>query len=159
MNRNDVVDVLSVVASASRRSIGETDVDVWQAVIGGLPKDYALQAVRDHLRDEPGVWIEPGHIYQRARALRRDELDREPDEVRGARQEALAAKAAEDVAELAQRKSIPVEPEKFMRPVSNHLRVSCPWCHASVGQRCVVPGTNVELTRQHAHPARLELLA
>lgn len=76
MTRDDVIDVLSAVAAADRRTVGEADVDVWQAIIGGLTKDFALQAVRDHLRDRPGVWLEPGHVYQRARAIYRDELDR-----------------------------------------------------------------------------------
>jgi hypothetical protein len=77
MNRNDVIDVLSVVAAATRRSVGESDVAIWEPVIGSLPKDLALQAVRDHIRDSPGVWLEPGHVYQRARAIHRDYLDRE----------------------------------------------------------------------------------
>jgi hypothetical protein len=76
MTRDDVIDVLSVVAAATRRTVGEMDADIWQAIIGELPKDLALQAVRDHLRDQPSVWLEPGHVYQRARAIRRDELDR-----------------------------------------------------------------------------------
>lgn len=76
MTRDDVIDVLTAVAAADRRTVGDADVDVWQAIIGELTKDFALQAVRDHLRDRPGVWIEPGHVYQRARALRRDEMDR-----------------------------------------------------------------------------------
>lgn len=76
MNRDDVIDVLTAVAAGDRRTVGDADVDVWQAIIGELAKDYALQAVRDHMRDRPGVWLEPGHVYQRARALRRDELDR-----------------------------------------------------------------------------------
>ncbi|MES5383874.1 hypothetical protein [Mycolicibacterium conceptionense] len=72
MNRNDVIDVLSVVAAATRRTIGETDVEVWQRIIAPLPKDVAMEAVRDHLRDKPGVWLEPGHVYQRAREIMRE---------------------------------------------------------------------------------------
>lgn len=77
MNRNDVIDVLSVVAAATRRSVGETDVAIWEPIIGSLSKDLALQAVRDHIRENPGVWLEPGHVYQRARAIRRDEMERD----------------------------------------------------------------------------------
>lgn len=76
MNRDDVIDVLSVIAAATRRSVGEADVAIWEPVIGALPKDLALQAVRDHIRDSPGVWLEPGHVYQRARAIRRDDMER-----------------------------------------------------------------------------------
>src|SRR6476620_1328278 len=140
MNRDDVIDVLTAVAAADRRTVGEADVDVWQAVIGDLPKDLALQAVRDHLREKPGVWLEPGHIYERVRAIRRDQLEREPDEHRDARQEALAAKVAQDIAVLAATKAIP----KYQRPDVNPLTVKCPWCKAGIGTRCYVPGTKVQ---------------
>lgn len=67
MTRDEVIDVLSVVAAATRRTVGELDVTIWQGVIGSLDKADAIQAVGDHLRDKPGVWLEPGHVYQRAR--------------------------------------------------------------------------------------------
>lgn len=165
MNRNDVIDVLTAVAAADRRTVGDSDVDVWQAIIGELSKDFALQAVRDHLRDRPGVWIEPGHVYQRARALRRDELEREPDSAREARQEALAAKASEDATELAERKGIPAaDAPRFTRKSItdiNPLTVKCPWCNAGFGTRCTIPGTQIQLeehppTRTGFHPSRIE---
>jgi hypothetical protein len=120
-------------------------------LIGGVDRLYAEKG--------DGYRPLPADIARVARELRRERAEREPDEVLTARQEALAAKAKEDAAELAARKGLPVAEAKFRRPVSNHLRVACPWCHASVGQRCVVPGTDVVFTRQCAHPARLELLA
>ena len=94
MNRDDVIDVLSVVAAATRRTVGEVDVDVWQAVIGELPVmgmvrgervNMPLKAVRDHLAEQPGVWLEPGHVHQRVRAMIRDHLERESDEMRDRR--------------------------------------------------------------------------
>jgi hypothetical protein len=102
MNRNDVIDVLAVVAAATRRSVGEVDVEIWQGIIGPLTKDIALEAVRDHLRDKPGVWLEPGHVYQRSREIQR-ERNRKPS----ADYQALCdAKAApdEDPAVTAQRR-------------------------------------------------------
>ncbi len=158
MNRNDVVDVLSVVAAASRRTVGETDVDVWQAVIGNDDKQLALRAVRDHLAECPGVWLEPGHVHQRVRAYVRDQIEREPREAREARQEALAAKAAEDAQELAERKGIP-GPVKFARrKPAAALSVRCPWCKANIGNRCVVPNTN-ERPQGGFHPSRVEAAA
>jgi hypothetical protein len=153
VNRNDVIDVLSVVAAATRRSVGETDVDVWQAVIGDLGKEQCLLAVRDHLRDRPGVWLEPGHIVERVKAKRRDELDRESDEERDERQKALERKVAQDVAELAEQKAIP-GPAKVSRPTANPLMVHCPWCHSGVGTRCIVPRTS-QVMREF-HPSRVE---
>jgi hypothetical protein len=95
MNRDDVIDVLTAVSAADRRTIGKADVDVWQAIIGDLHRDLALQAVRGHLRDEPDVWMQPGHVYKRARALHRDMLDRESDEHRIARQTSQESMAAD----------------------------------------------------------------
>ncbi|MFV8049921.1 hypothetical protein [Mycobacterium sp. 48b] len=69
MNRNDVIDVLTAIAAADRRTIGQADVEIWQAVIGELPVGVALEAVRDHLRHQPDTWIQPGHVYQRARKI------------------------------------------------------------------------------------------
>lgn len=165
MNRNDVIDVLSVVAAATRRSVGETDVEIWLGVIGDLDKPDALQAVRDHLHDRPGVWLEPGHIVERVRAARRDRLEREPDSAREARQEALAAKALEDAEALAERKGLPGPtarqfPRKSITGV-NPLTVKCPWCNAGFGSRCTIPGTQVQLeehppARTGFHPSRIE---
>ena len=152
MNRNDVIDVLSVVAAATRRTIGETDVDVWQAIIGDDDRELALRAVRDHLANQPGIWLEPGHIHQRVRAYRRDQLEREPDTAREARQEALAAKAAEDLELLAERKAIPTN-TIHRRPAPAALTIRCPWCRASTGRPC----TNTATQKPCApHPARIE---
>lgn len=158
MTRDDVIDVLSVVAAATRRSIGETDVDIWAAVIGGDDKDLAMRAVRDHLAEQPGVWLEPGHIHQRVRAIVRDQHEREPLAVKAARMEALESKAAEDIAELAERKGIPTTPKYTRTPAGkpNPLSIPCPWCHASPGQRCHIPKLNKPLTKRRFHDARIE---
>jgi hypothetical protein len=102
MTRDDVIDVLTAVAAADRRTVGQIDVDIWQAVIGELRKDLAMRAVGDHLRNSPGVWLEPGHVYQRARALHREELEHEPSVHRVARQTKREALAAADVSEIAE---------------------------------------------------------
>lgn len=153
MNRDDVIDVLTVVAAASRRTVGNADVDVWHAVICDLPKELALRAVRDHLRDKPGVWLEPGHIYERVRAIRREELDRESDGERDARQKALERKVEKDVDALAASKAIP-GPVKYPRPTANPLMVHCSWCHSGVGTRCIVPRTTQVM--KEFHPSRVE---
>jgi hypothetical protein len=150
MNRDEVIDVLTAVAAADRRTVGHADVDVWQAVIGDIPKDFALQAVRDHLREQPGVWLEPGHVYQRSRVFMRDQLEREPTELREARQAMLDAKAAADAAE----REHWAGPLKHLRPRVNSLMLPCPHCHAGSGARCVVPGTN-RPPHGGTHPARI----
>lgn len=155
MNRDDVIDVLTAVAAADRRTVGAADVDVWQAVIGDLPRDFALKAIRAHLQEHPGVWLEPGHIYQRWKTFHRDQLDREPDHAREARQEALAAKAAEDIEELAERKGLNTAPKPFQPRRHPELTVRCPWCAANIGNRCVVPNTTTVLSNGF-HPCRTE---
>lgn len=155
MNRNDVIDVLTAVAAASHRTVGNADVDIWEGIIGDLQKDSSLRAVRDHLREKPGVWLEPGHIYERVRAYRRDQLEREPDEAREARQSALEVKVAEDVAELAAGKSIP--DDKYRRLEGNPLLTPCGWCGAGVGSGCTIPGTRDLLQKgRRFHPSRLD---
>ncbi len=157
MNRNDVIDVLTVVAAATRRTVGEADVEIWGGIIGELDKDLALRAVRDHLKYKPGVWLEPGHVYEGARAIRRDELNRETDAQREARQQALEAKAHPDIEELARRKGLPSSdaPKYVRRPQPPELKVKCPWCKATPGKRCSVPRTDNPL--KGFHPSRTDL--
>jgi hypothetical protein len=141
MTRDEVIDVLTVVAAATRRTVGAADVDIWQEVMGHCDKQLSLKAVRAHLRERPGVWLEPGHVVAGVRAIRNEEIERESDEQRDVRQRALEAKVKEDVAELAAGKGIPAA-VRFHRPQSNYLTVRCPWCKASVGRPCTVPQTN-----------------
>lgn len=157
MNRDDVIDVLTAVAAADKRTVGDADVNVWQEIIGGLHRQDALRAVRDHLRDQPGVWIEPGHVYQRVRSFVRDQIEREPRAAREARQEALAAKAAEDFEALAERKGLP-GPVKFQRGARPEVLVACPFCKAKVGEPCGVndpSGRREPLRKSRAHHSRL----
>lgn len=150
MNRDDVIDVLSVIAAHDRRTIGEADVILWQNVIGELPVDTALKAVRDHIREEPGVWLESGHVYRRARGFIRDQLEREPDEVREARQAVLGVKAAADDAE----RTPWTGPPKHARRPANPLLVRCPHCGASPGKHCTAPGSH-RPPHGGMHPARI----
>jgi hypothetical protein len=160
MNRADIIDLLAAIAAVDRRTIGQADVIVWHDIIGGLPKDLAFQAARNHFRECPGVYLEPGHIYQRVRAIRQDQLEREPDEIREARQEQLAAKVEQDAAELAEAKSIPAGDPKFRRPKNSPLRVPCPWCKAGVGSPCTIVGSRTPLRREpRFHPSRIDAAA
>lgn len=140
MNRNDTVDILALVSAADRRTIGATDVDVWFGVIGELGRDECAQAVRDHLRQDPDVWMQPGHVYKRARAIRRDLLEREPEERRSARQTAQEAKAAEDVRELAVGLSTRHMGMKPQRPTPEYKAAKAeldnfPWINGYEGAR------------------------
>lgn len=166
MNRNDTIDVLTMVAALDRRTVGETDITAWGTVLGDIDPREAAEAIIAHFRECPGIWLEPGHIVERVRAARRDQLAREGDAVREARQEGQAAKALEDAEALAARKGLP-PPERvnYTRASAIHginpLAVPCPWCKAHIGARCVTPGTGVMLMpdgnlRTGFHPIREE---
>ena len=69
MTHDDIIDLLSYAAAFDRRTVGKFDVLAWYDLIGDLPKDLALQAARDHYREQPGVWLEPGHIVAGVEAI------------------------------------------------------------------------------------------
>lgn len=158
MNRNDVIDVLTAVSAADRRTLGQADVDVWEAVIGDLPKDLALRAVRDHLREKPGIWLEPGHIYERVRAIKRDQLARESREEREARQAQLEAKSIEPIRRLAEHLALDVglKYHRRGRDERRELEVVCPWppCRAAIGRPCYNDATGKP--RKDFHPSRTD---
>jgi hypothetical protein len=166
MNRNDVIDVLSVVAAASRRTIGETDVDVWQAVIGEDDKQLALKAVRDHLAECPGVWLEPGHVHQRCRTYRRDMLEKEHtkrilDEGCAARTLAIEQANRDRIEELTAEIGRP----DYTRPSQVHginpLSVDCPYeaCRAKTGYVCTNSSYKGGKPRKDPHPGRIDAAA
>jgi hypothetical protein len=116
MTRNELIDVLSVIAAATRRTVGETDVEIWGSVIGHLDKDLALEAVAMHIREKPGVWLEPGHVVANARGILRDRAARSPLQL-GPKVQEGPVKAAYDAV--------------------GALSVDCPACEAPAGEFCV----------------------
>lgn len=155
MNRDEMIDVLSVVAAATRRTVGRADVEIWMGICGDVPEAFARQAIRDHMRDSPGVWLEPGHIWQRWKAYRRDESGREiAAEIHSAeaiasqrRLKAIAAGVNTDAPAARKRKTPDLE-----------LSVRCPWmpCRADVGRACV-GHDGKPLRKTKYHPSRTDL--
>ena len=81
MDSSDIIDLLTIVAVADKRTIGEADVVLWRQTLGYLNKDDCVDAIMAHRREQPGVWLEPGHVLQRVRAAIRDRYERaDPDE-------------------------------------------------------------------------------
>ena len=165
MNRNDLIDILTVIQVIDHRTIGEADIIAWGDLIGELPKDLALQAVRDHRREQPGVWLEPGHIVARVRAIRQDRYDRSDIHQRGGYEAICDAKAAEKVTAmvtvLAERKAIPDEPRQFIRRSANELptplSVPCRYCHAGPGHWCTAQSTGQPMRQGSGyHPCRAD---
>lgn len=160
MTPDDVIDVLSAVAAVDRRTVGEADVIMWHQIIGHLPKDLALQAVVDHFREHPGVWLEPGHIVAGVRAIRHDRFQRQSlDEIEAYNDE-MDARLSPKIAELADRKTIPDDDLKFTRPNVNPLRVPCPYCHATPGRWCATQSTGQPMRHgQGYHPSHIAAAA
>ena len=161
MSPEDIIDLLCVIAAVDRRTIGEADVAVWHELIGDLPKDLALQAIKDHFREQPGVWLEPGHIVAGVRAIRRDRAMREPLEAREDDELGegyVAAMLA--VAEIGRRIDGDTHwPHRNPPPGSSPLAVACPYapCRAPVGRRCFNSATKRALKGHH--PSRLDAAA
>jgi hypothetical protein len=111
-----------------------------------------LQAFYDGPSERP---IGVGDLIHHARIAKRDRLEREPDEMREARQVQLDARIADQIAEITAGKTVP----EFTRPSARHganpLSVRCPWCNAGVGQHCAVPQTS-HRPAGGAHPSRIE---
>ena len=105
MNREDIIDILTAVAAVDHRTIGQTDVTLAR-LIGDLPKDLAIRAVIDHRRECPGEYLEPGHIYQRVRAIRQDMFQREPLEDIEAHNDRTDERLAPLITELGEAKTV-----------------------------------------------------
>lgn len=74
MTRNEVIDLLTLIASFDRRTAGKTDVTAWQAAVGDLAWPDAQAAVIEHFRESTD-WLMPAHIRQRVAAIRQARLD------------------------------------------------------------------------------------
>lgn len=160
MNKQEVAVLLREVAVTDKRTVGPPDVEVWSAILtDDIPLGFARQAVIAHFREKPEFWLNPGHIVERWRAYRRDQLDREEDAAREARQAALDARNVEVLGVASLVESITAEPitPKHVRRSEQHglnpLVVPCPWCKATVGRACTNSATK---QNTEPHPSRVE---
>jgi hypothetical protein len=151
MNRVEIIDILTAVQVVDHRTVGEGDILMWGAIIGDLSKDDALQAVLDHRREQPGVWLEPGHIYERVRAIRQDRFQRQPLTDIEAHNDRTDERLAPLILELAEANSVN-QVLTYRRPKHNPLTVACTYCHASIGHHCTSGGH----TMRRYHDSRVE---
>lgn len=77
MTRDEVIDLLTLITSFDRRTVGTTDVAAWKLAIGDLDFAEAQAAVVAHF-SKSTEWLTPAHIRQRVRAARDDRLARTP---------------------------------------------------------------------------------
>lgn len=76
MTSDEVWDLLELISSIDRRKVGLTDRQTWEGLVGDLSAADAQAAVIAYYR-ESREWIMPADVRARAKAMRRDRLDRE----------------------------------------------------------------------------------
>lgn len=170
MDRDDIIDLLTIVQASDNRSVGEPEINVWGQMLNHLDKNDCTDAIMAFRAEHPGMWLEPGHVFQRVKAATRDRLDRMDPDVRGAVAGPSGAKRDEfgfvdkstesPMASLSSLKPVASEEtrraffEEFARlrsakfddgvaeevPSVQVLRVRCPFCKAPEGERCTMPG-------------------
>jgi hypothetical protein len=81
MHPDEIVDLLTIISANDGRDFGDTDVTLWLQMIGQLARDDALDAILAHFAEYPNIWLTPGHVTQRVKAMVRDRIERmDPDE-------------------------------------------------------------------------------
>lgn len=73
MTTDEVIDLLTLMASFDRRTVGEADVAAWYLAVGDLPSGDAQEAVLEHYR-ESREWIMPADVSARVGAVRAGRL-------------------------------------------------------------------------------------
>lgn len=169
MNRAEVAALLTLAAAYDRRTIGEAEVLAWHAIVDDLSFAEGERALRAHYA-ETERFAMPSDVRKRAivERRRRHELahsERVAIETRRERQtpDEIAAGIAKVVAALDAAKGLTPEQRRERGLRDDERRrarsVRCPYCRAAEGRPCVIPETSTELTKQLAHPSRIELVA
>ena|ERR1039458_3308539 len=73
MTRDEVVDLLTLIASRDRRKVGHADVTAWHQDVGDLSFADAAEAVSRYFR-ESREWITPYDVRTRVKAIRTERL-------------------------------------------------------------------------------------
>lgn len=92
MNKTQTAMIVARVADIDRRTLSDTIVETWHEIIGVMPYDEALEALRIVAAESPDT-IKPAHLL-RARKTARAEIERR--ERRAERQRALDAAGRSD---------------------------------------------------------------
>lgn len=61
MNRNEVIDLLTIIAAVDNRQVGQITVEAWLDAIGDLAFTDCREAVRQHRRTST-EWLMPAHV-------------------------------------------------------------------------------------------------
>jgi hypothetical protein len=74
MTVDETIEILALVVSNDRRTVGEADVLLWSGVLKDVSYQDAADAVIWHATNSPGEWLTPAHIVQRVRQVHRTRL-------------------------------------------------------------------------------------
>jgi hypothetical protein len=70
MTKAQVAQLLTIIASFDRRTVGESDVEAWHLILGDLDVEDCAQAVKDHYGERTS-WLMPADIRTRATSTAR----------------------------------------------------------------------------------------
>jgi hypothetical protein len=68
VNLSETARLLATVAAYNNRTVGEADVEAWQAVLSDVDLDDAKAAVREHYAEQT-EWIMPAHVRRLVRDM------------------------------------------------------------------------------------------
>jgi hypothetical protein len=141
----ETADILTAIASFDLRTVGESDIVAWHAVIGELDKALALEAVVLHHKTNTER-IKPAHLIGIAKQIRRERAERENADAEARadfedrRDERLGIGAANPA--LA---GLPIptigEPVWSAYEVNGAITRKCPHCGAEPEDACIDPSS------------------
>lgn len=70
MLKSEVIELLYLVTAIDNRVVDQSMIDVWYNLIGHMTKEEAVAALREFRLTRPGVYLEPGHLWQIAKVWR-----------------------------------------------------------------------------------------
>jgi len=76
---DELKQVVAKIQLGDNRQVDRLVLEYWWELIGGLDFEDAKQAVNFHRLEQPGKWLEPGHVFagsKRARDIREREARR-----------------------------------------------------------------------------------
>ncbi|WP_071700199.1 zinc finger domain-containing protein [Mycobacterium heckeshornense] len=168
ITRDDILDALAKCAAYDNqhtpvpsRILVQAWVEHFEVYAPSIERGDLLAAVTEYHREPRDRMLQPADLSGIARAIRRDQLDREP--LDSPRRIELEAKAERKAAIDKLGQSWPAEPSTGRpdRPRTgiNPLSVRCPFCGADASRPCTiggVPGVKRADIRKTAHPSRVD---
>ena len=71
MEEREAYALLVLAAARDNRQVSPEVARVWAADLDGIDPMDATEALKRHYREQPGVWMQPGHIVQGVRVIRK----------------------------------------------------------------------------------------